>query len=58
MPGFPSQIIFFALVIFILDPSSSNQHPGLGFNALIFAIMFIASSRQLILASVFEIFFA
>ena len=56
-PGFPF-FISFALRTFIRDPSISNQEPGLGCNALIFATRFSAFSFQLSLASNFSIFLA
>ena len=58
VPGMPSLIIFLALIIFTLLPLSSNQQPGLGEKAFILAIIFSASSFQLILVSDFTIFLA
>ena len=48
----------FAFKIFILNPDKLNQHPGFGFKALIFAIILLASSFQLILDSDFSILLA
>ena len=57
-PGFPVLFTSLAFKTLTLDPFNSNQDPGFGYNALIFATTCFALSSQLIFDSSLLIFFA
>ena len=57
IPGSPFCKITLAFRIFTLSFLSKNHAPGLGLNALIFAIIFSALSFQFIRVSILSIFF-
>ena len=57
-PGLPSALISFAFKILILLPFNSNQDPGVGYKAFIFATISPAFVFQSILVSDLSIFFA